>query len=204
MTCLIPKRSWIGASGSAATIDAQLPLATMPPVQPRFCRCAVEHVEVRRVHLGDDERHVRLHAVVLRVRQHELARARRTPARRRPPPTSRAPRRRCRPRSLRGIARQRPSCRATLRRHRVAADPARRFGVRLARRALRRGDSASSNHGWFGEQPDERLPDRAGGAEHGDAMRVRPAIEDVAHEPQQAADDALVRVRRRRAARRRR
>ncbi len=57
----------------------------------------LDHAEVIRVDLGDDERHVRIHPIVLRVGQHRACRRARTPARRRPPRLNRAPRRRCRP-----------------------------------------------------------------------------------------------------------
>ena len=138
--------------------DAARPSARLPlPIEQR---------QVRGVDLGDDERHVRLHAEVLRVAQHERAGA----GERRLELAGHAGierREHDRRAQLVGVARQHRhvserSSGSVPSSHRVASP----YGLPADRSDA--ASSASSNHGWSREQPDERLADGAGGAEDGD------------------------------------
>src|SRR6185503_7982472 len=72
-------------------------------------------------------------------------------------------------RDLRGIAREHGHVRDA-RRQFVGADPSRRVRIAPPRRALRRGDFDELEPRMLDEQADERLTDRAGGAEHRDSV----------------------------------
>ena len=134
----------------------------------------LEHVEVRRIHLGDDERDVGVHPVVLRVGQHRACRRARTPARRR--------RRRGVERGEHDVGRHTATDRTAppssrdVRRHVTRADPASGLGVGLPRRALGSGHFRELEPRMVREQPNECLADRARGAEHGDARRCASAM----------------------------
>ena len=121
---------------------------------------------MRRVHLGDDEGHIGRHAVVLRVREHHLARPRER--RLRIAGDRRVERGKDDVgRDLRGVACQNFHA-GDAHRHVVGADPLRRLGVRLAGRPLGCRDFDQLEPRMVDEQTDERLPNGAGGAEHGD------------------------------------
>ena len=127
---------------------------------------------MRRIHLGDHERNVRLHPVVLRVREHDLAGAgerrlgvapRRGESSAENTMSAEIARRIARAHdhvaTLAGIASAPIQCAAS--------------AIRLPRRSLRRGDLRELEPRMIGEQPNERLADGACRAEHRDAMAAR-------------------------------
>ena len=149
-----------GDDGDAVAVgdDPALPFA------PALLR--LEDAEVIRVHLGDDERHIGVHPVVLGVAEDEPAGAgeggfdlggdRRVQRREDKLGVD-----------LLWIA-GRDGHRGDTVRHRLGAQPPRGFGVRLTGRPLRRRDGDEVEPRMIRQQSNERLADGARRAEHRD------------------------------------
>ena len=143
---------------------------------PALAPLGVDEAEVPRVDLGHDQRHVGIHAVDPRVGDDDAPRRARTPARCRPPPRRRAPRtRRARRVAGRNAA---PPCRRCGWGSGRGLAPANHLAVAPAGALPRRGHGDELEPGMVGQEADELLPDRSGGAEHGDGNaggHARPA-----------------------------
>ena len=62
-----------GARPMVSTTVEQFGLVTIWPFQPRCALLLRDQLQVVRVDLGHQQRHVALHAVVLRIRDHDVA-----------------------------------------------------------------------------------------------------------------------------------
>ena len=143
----------------------QFEFVTIAPGQPRFVALNRNELEVIGIHLGNEQRHIGVHAIVARVAEHETAGARegsldllRHIGVERGENDGRV--------YGGGVAAGDREIRDALRQ--LTAQPMRRLAVALAGGALRGCDRGDVEPRMVREQADERLADGAGGAEYAD------------------------------------